>query len=71
MSDTDWICDKCNAYMNDQIGFSTLGGTWRCTECGALNSVSESDSFNFIEMLKNGIDEIIREPLEDPDDDDY
>lgn len=40
--DCDWYCDECDAYMNDQPGFSA-GGTWECTECGSINDVSENN----------------------------
>lgn len=70
-NDTDWICDKCGAYMNDQVGFNVFGGTWRCMVCGALNDVSEANVFDLDDMLKHGIDEFSTHPLEDPDDDDY
>ena len=66
-----WVCDKCDAIMNDQPGFNTYSGVWRCTECGALNSVSASDELDTDDMLRNGIDTFTRKPLWDPDDDDY
>ena len=66
----DWFCDKCNAYLNVQPGFTVEDGVWRCTECGALNSVTSSDEFDYDEMLENGEDEFERHPLEDPDDPD-
>jgi len=24
----DWYCDSCGAYMNSQLGFSTISGNW-------------------------------------------
>ncbi len=66
----DWICDCCNAYMNDQVGFTTVNGTWVCTECGALNDVSEDNILDFHGMLDKGITEFTTEPLRRPDEDD-
>ncbi len=42
-SGCDWYCDSCHAHMNDQFGFDTISGTWTCTECGAVNDVSENN----------------------------
>ena len=42
-NDCDWFCDECDAYMNDQPGFTTLFGTWTCKECGATNDVIENN----------------------------
>jgi len=39
----DWHCDNCNAYMNDQPGFTTKNGTWVCAECGAVNDVTNNN----------------------------
>lgn len=74
-SGCDWICDYCNAYMNDQPGFTTLFGTWRCTQCGALNDVSENNILDLLGMLAKGITSFVAKPLEEPEDetgdDDY
>ncbi|CAM4257912.1 hypothetical protein ERIN107935_07025 [Erysipelothrix inopinata] len=43
----DWICDNCNAYMNNQSGFSTLNGIWTCSECGTCNDVSSDNIRNY------------------------
>lgn len=67
----DWYCDNCDNYLNDQTGFSTFGGTWRCTECGFLNDVSLNNTLDLLGMLKNGITEFTTKSLEDTDDDDY
>ena len=68
--DYDWYCDDCDAYLNDQSGFSTIGGTWRCTECGALNDVSAGNTRDLLGMLKNGITEFLTRPLDESDDED-
>ena len=39
----DWYCDQCNAYLNDQSGFTEDRGTWTCTECGYENSITAND----------------------------
>lgn len=39
----DWYCDECDAYLNDQPGFTVAGGTWICAECGCPNNVSEDN----------------------------
>ena len=53
----DWICDYCGAYMNDQPGFDVTGGTWTCTECGAVNDVSENNVLDllgcYLRVLQN------------------
>lgn len=42
-SGCDWYCDGCHAYMNDQLGFTTILDTWTCTKCGAVSDVSENN----------------------------
>ena len=42
-NDCDWYCDNCDAYMNNQTGFSIEDGEWICQECGYLNDVSEDN----------------------------
>lgn len=37
----DWYCDKCNAFLNHQKGFTDHKKVWKCTECGFKNSISE------------------------------
>jgi hypothetical protein len=54
--------------MNDQSGFDVSGGTWVCTECGALNDVSEDNTLDLLGMLAKGITEFITSPLKTPDD---
>lgn len=39
----DWYCDECDTYMNNQPCFTTSSGEWTCTECGAINDVSENN----------------------------
>ena len=39
----DWYCDGCQAELNRQSGFNTSSGTWRCTECGYDNDVTEDN----------------------------
>ena len=67
----DWHCDHCDALLNEQRGFTVLGGTWRCKKCGALNDVSEGNVHNLLDMAAHGIMEFRTEPLDDPDDDDW
>ncbi len=66
----DWICDYCGAYMNDQPGFDVTGGTWTCTECGAVNDVSENNVLDLLGMLSKGITEFRTKPLVEPNNDD-
>ena len=42
----EWFCDECDCYMNDQPGFTTLTGRWTCSECGAVNDVSNANTFD-------------------------
>lgn len=41
-----WYCDRCNSVMNYQNGFSTITGTWVCTDCGFENDVSSDNVFS-------------------------
>ena len=66
----DWICDYCGAYMNDQPGFDVTGGTWTCTECGAVNDVSENNVLDLLGMLSKGITEFRTKSLVEPNNDD-
>lgn len=38
-----WYCDKCHAYLNRQKGFDDHKKTWKCTECGYKNEISEDN----------------------------
>ena len=38
-----WFCDKCEAYLNNQPGFDTKQGTWKCKNCGYINNVSKEN----------------------------
>lgn len=61
----DWYCDYCNGYLNEQPGFTTITGTWTCTECGGLNDVSMRN------IVPEGVEEFtphFLEEIEDPDD---
>lgn len=42
-SEFDWYCDGCNAYINDQPGFTTLFHEWTCIECSTVNDVSNNN----------------------------
>lgn len=39
----DWFCDSCDANLNRQPGFTIASGTWTCTECGAVNDVTDDN----------------------------
>lgn len=52
----DWHCDECDAYLNDQPGFTTVTGEWICTECGAVNDVTE-DNIRYDECSDDDIPE--------------
>lgn len=43
MGDFDWYCDECNAYLNEQSGFTEDCGSWTCTECGYVNYINENE----------------------------
>ncbi len=45
-SDADdyWTCDKCNAMLDNQRGFTTATGGWKCLKCGFLNDVSDDNT---------------------------
>lgn len=36
-------CEKCNARLDEQDGFSCLEDTWICTECGHENEIELDD----------------------------
>jgi len=38
----DWYCDKCNAHLNEQSGFTTRLRTWTCKKCGYKNVVVDT-----------------------------
>lgn len=66
----DWTCDYCGAYLNSQPGFTTSDGTWRCTECGALNDVSDSNVYDPDKMRGKSISVKALELPDDADPDD-
>ena len=39
--DYDWYCDECDASLNDQPGFTTQYGEWKCTKCGCVNYIDQ------------------------------
>lgn len=43
--DTDWRCDRCDAYLNEQDGFDDHHYIWECTECGHKNSISAANIY--------------------------
>ena len=38
----EWICDQCEALLNEQDGFSENCDSWKCTECGFVNRIDTS-----------------------------
>lgn len=50
----DWYCDECDAYMNNQPGFTAKSGEWTCTKCGSVNDVTED---NIIDEYDNDDDD--------------
>ncbi|MCI5452469.1 hypothetical protein MR511_01840 [bacterium] len=53
LSNYDWYCDSCNAFLNNQDGFDFDCGTWECTECGCENDI---DEYNIREDLPSDED---------------
>ena len=49
----DWYCDRCGAYLNDQLGFDDYHYVWKCTECGHKNSISADDIYESEEDFRN------------------
>ena len=43
--DIVWHCDRCNAELNNQIGFDDYKYLWKCTECGFKNSISRDNIY--------------------------
>lgn len=56
--DVDWFCDRCNAHLNDQVGFHDEKYTWKCQECGHKNSISRDNIFDSQEDYFGGADPI-------------
>ena len=45
---TDWYSDKCNAYLNEQPGFTNRYRVWACKNCGFENIVVDtSDNIRY------------------------
>ena len=44
-SDIVWICDECEECLNIQPGFSQNCGEWKCTRCGFVNKIDESELY--------------------------
>ena len=65
--DCDFHCDNCDALLNDQPGFSSITGSWTCSECGYENDVGPINTHDLLDMFKHGITEFI---VKSPDDDD-
>lgn len=51
--DIDWYCDRCNAYLNDQLGFNDHNYTHKCSECGHKNSISSDNIYESEEDFRN------------------
>lgn len=45
MEGADWYCDECDAYLNDQSGFTVDYGEWTCEVCGHINRISEDEIY--------------------------
>ena len=43
VEDCEWYCDECDACLNDQDGFDYDCGSWKCTECGHYNEISDDN----------------------------
>ena len=43
LSQYDWYCDECYAFLNDQDGFDAYCGYWTCTNCGHSNKIGKSE----------------------------
>ncbi len=41
--DVIWRCDSCGSILNVQQDFTERLGSWKCTECGFENSITEAD----------------------------
>lgn len=40
-----YYCTNCGAVLNKQEGFTEMGTTWTCEECGFENSITEKDIY--------------------------
>lgn len=49
----DWYCDRCNGYLNNQLGFNDHNYTHKCTECGHKNSISSDNIYESEEDFRN------------------
>ena len=53
----DWWCDRCGAYLNDQVGFDDHNYTHKCTNCGHKNSISRDNIYESHEDYWNAKNE--------------
>lgn len=51
--DVDWFCDRCTAYLNDQVGFDDYRYTWKCDSCGHKNSISRDNIYETHEDFRD------------------
>lgn len=51
----EWYCDRCNAHLNEQQGFTDDQSVWKCRECGYVNKLSEDEIYNNEEDWQNQI----------------
>ncbi len=52
----EWFCDNCDASLDDQPGFDDSCGTWQCTQCGCMNTISDDYIFESQEDYHGWLD---------------
>jgi len=52
-SDVDWFCDRCDSYLNNQVGFNDRKYIWQCSECNHKNSISSANIYESKEDFYN------------------
>jgi len=42
----EWYCDRCDAHLNNQNGFTGIYGSWTCKKCGYVNNINSENVLN-------------------------
>ena len=57
--DCKWVCDKCGAHLNLQLGFEQNTGEWVCRGCGHMNDISRIKVSNGSHSARSILDKIM------------
>ncbi len=59
----EWYCDRCEAHLNEQKGFTDINPIWVCTACGYENRIGADVIFNNREDYHHQIRPMTEEEL--------